>query len=188
MDDFISRLMSEERKKWQNPERIVELAGIKEGMHVADIGSGPGFFTVPIARKVGMKGVVYAVEKERDMIVYLKKRIKQEGLEKTVRIVNLPAERTSLASSSIDLVFMANVFHDINDHKALLKELNRILKDNGTVVNIDWKKRFTSQGPPLQLRISMKEEVSIFERSGFRLVKRIKVGPYHYGFVLAKQP
>lgn len=187
MKDLISRLMSDERRRWQDPERIIELSGIREGMCVADIGAGPGFFTIPIARKVGSRAVVYAIEKEREMVRYLRNNIRREGLENVVRIVHAPAERTGLEESSVDAVFIVNVFHDILDHNSLLTEIHRILKENGTVVNIDWKKKHSPFGPPLQIKISMKNEVEIFGRNGFRLIRGIYVGPYHYGFIMAKR-
>ena len=54
--------MSEERKQWHNPETILNKAGITKGMMIADLGSGPGFFTIPMAQMTGEKGLVYAVD------------------------------------------------------------------------------------------------------------------------------
>jgi FkbM family methyltransferase len=187
MEDLISRLMSKERRKWQDPERIVEFSGIKEGMRVADIGAGPGFFTIPIAKKVGRNGIVYAVEKEKEMIIHLESNIKRENLQDIVRIIHAPAERTGLSDSSVDVAFIANVFHDIQDKKSVLSEINRILVKEGKVVNIDWKMKPSPVGPPIEIRIPMRLELQIFERNGFRLLEKIQAGRYHYGFILKKK-
>ena len=64
VDDFAEILMSPGRLEWQNPDKIVRALGVKQGMKVADIGCGPGFFTIPLARAVGQRGAVYAVDSE----------------------------------------------------------------------------------------------------------------------------
>jgi len=59
MEDYSDRVkffMSEERKQWHNPETILKNIGVVKGMTMADLGSGPGFFTIPMAKATGEKG------------------------------------------------------------------------------------------------------------------------------------
>jgi ubiquinone/menaquinone biosynthesis C-methylase UbiE len=66
MEDYSDRVkffMSEERKQWHNPETILKNVGVVNGMTMADLGSGPGFFTIPMAKATGEKGLVYAVDR-----------------------------------------------------------------------------------------------------------------------------
>ncbi len=92
MEDHIDRvkfLMSEERKKQHNPETILKEAGITKGMTIADMGSGPGFFTIPIAQMTEEKGIVYAVDSNQTMLIALKENIaKSEVNPNIIKIVN----------------------------------------------------------------------------------------------------
>lgn len=180
--DLIKNLVSEERKKIQDANNIVKQLKLTEYHMVVDLGSGPGYFTLPLAM-VARKGIVYAIEKDELMISFLKENIKKEGLS-NVDIINALAERISIKDSSIDLVFIACVFHDIGDHDSLMKEVKRILKKNGRVVNIDWNKRCKQIGPPLNIRMSKKEEIGIFKKYSFILEREINAGPCHYGFIM----
>ena len=55
--DRVKFLMSEERKQWHSPETILNQIRITRGMTIADLGSGPGFFTIPLAQQTGEKGL-----------------------------------------------------------------------------------------------------------------------------------
>src|SRR5574341_1684812 len=78
----------EDPKRDQNlqPNRIMDILGIKEGSTVADIGAGSGWFTVRAARRVGNAGSVYAVDINRDYLDYIEKRTKRESLA-NIRII-----------------------------------------------------------------------------------------------------
>jgi tRNA A58 N-methylase Trm61 len=67
--------MFEERKQWQNPQTILNEAGVTKGMIIADLGSEPGFFTIPMALTTGEKGLVYAVDSSQTMLNGLKENI-----------------------------------------------------------------------------------------------------------------
>ena len=73
--DRVKFLMSEERKKWHKPETDLKNAGVVKGMTMADLGSGPGFFTIPMAKATGEKGLVYAVDSNLTMLNALKENI-----------------------------------------------------------------------------------------------------------------
>ncbi|MBI5588290.1 MAG: methyltransferase, partial [Deltaproteobacteria bacterium] len=59
--EHIARLLSTARKKAIDPEKVLCDAGLKEGDFFADIGSGPGFFSIPASKIVGVRGVVFAI-------------------------------------------------------------------------------------------------------------------------------
>ena len=87
--DRVKFLMSEERKQWHNPETILNEAGITRGMIMADLGSGPGFFTIPMAQMTGETGLVYAVDSNQTMLNGLKENIaKSEVNPNIIKIVN----------------------------------------------------------------------------------------------------
>jgi ubiquinone/menaquinone biosynthesis C-methylase UbiE len=183
-DDFAAILMSEARREWQDPVAIGERIGIKKGMTVADLGCGPGFFTLPIASMVGEKGKVYSVDSSPAMIKHLRENVSRLGPEKhAVKVVMADVSKTGIPTRSVDVALFANILHDIEDKKAFLAEVARICSPGATVADIDWKKVPTEAGPPLEIRLSERESREILFDGGLSVVRKIEAGPYHYGLV-----
>jgi ubiquinone/menaquinone biosynthesis C-methylase UbiE len=182
--DRVKFLMSEERKQWHNPEIILKFAGATKGMTIADLGSGPGFFAIPMAQIAGEKGLVYAVDTNQNMLNSLKDNIVKSGVNpKVIKIVNTDVCHTGIAKESVDLVLFANVLHEVDDRKAFFQEVKRISKITAYIVDVDWKKIKTEHGPPLESRLSEDEVNQILSESGFTVVKQTDAGPYHYEII-----
>lgn len=177
-------LMSEERKQWHNPETILKCADATKGMTMADLGSGPGFFTIPMAKITGEKGLVYAVDSDQNMLDSLKENIaKAGGNPKVIKTVNSDVCDTGIPKESVDFVLFANVLHEVDDRKAFFQEVKRISKRTAYIIDVDWKKIKTEHGPPLKSRLSEDEAKQILSESGFTVVKQTDAGPYHYELV-----
>ena len=187
--DLAKFLMSEERKQWHNPETILKYAGVTEGMTMADLGSGPGFFTIPMAQITGEKGLVYAVDSNQNMLNSLKENIAKSKVNpRVIRIVDSDVCNTGIPKESVDLVLFANVLHEVSDRKAFFQEVKRISKHTAYIVDIDWKKIQTEHGPPLESRLSEDEAKQILSESGFTVVKQTDAGPYHYELIAKLSP
>jgi ubiquinone/menaquinone biosynthesis C-methylase UbiE len=182
--DRVKFLMSEERKQWHNPQTILNEAGVTRGMIIADLGSGPGFFTIPMAQMTGEKGLVYAVDSSQTMLNGLKENIvKSEVNPNIVKIVNSDVCHTGIPEESVDLVLFANVLHEVEDRKGFFQEVRRISKSTAYIVDVDWKKLQTEHGPPFKERLSEDEANSVLAENGFSVIKQIDVGPYHYELI-----
>ncbi len=182
--DRVKFLMSEERKQQHNPDTILKEAGVTKGMTIADLGSGPGFFTLPMAQMTGEKGIVYAVDSNRTMLSGLKGNIAKSEVNPTIiKIVNRDVCHTGIPEESVDIVVFANVLHEVEDKKAFFQEVRRISKPTATVVDVDWKKIQTEHGPPLKDRLSEEEAKRVFTGNGFSVIKQVDVGPYHYELI-----
>ncbi|MEM2953183.1 MAG: methyltransferase domain-containing protein, partial [Candidatus Bathyarchaeia archaeon] len=94
------------------------------------------------------------------------------------------AVKMPLLSSSVNVVFMANSFHDMGDKRAVYREILRMLKPYGRVVVIDWKKEKSLLGPPLSIRMDEKDYLRYFKE--FRLATSFQPSPSHYGMVLQR--
>jgi ubiquinone/menaquinone biosynthesis C-methylase UbiE len=182
--DRVKFLMFEERKQWHNPETILNEAGITRGMIIADLGSGPGFFTIPAAQMIGETGLVYAVDSNQTMLNGLKENIaKSEVNPNIIKIVNSDVCHTGIPEESVDLVLFANVLHEVEDRKAFFQEVRRISKPTAYIVDVDWKKVQTEYGPPFKERLSEDEANRVLSESGFTVVKQTDAGPYHYELI-----
>ncbi|MDG7012309.1 MAG: class I SAM-dependent methyltransferase [Nitrososphaerota archaeon] len=183
--DFAEALMSEERRAWQDPSVVVSAAGVKRGSSVADLGCGPGFFTIPLAEAVGERGVVFAVDSSETMLSHLRRNLSGAGpgVAARVKVVRADVSRTTLEGGAADVVLFANVMHDLADVPSFLREVRRVMKKGGAAVDVDWRKVDNGFGPPLGLRLSESESRGHLRQAGFSEIKAFEVSPYHYGFV-----
>ncbi len=187
MEDYSDRVkffMSEERKQWHNPETVLKNAGVVKGMTMADLGSGPGFFTIPMAMATGEKGLVYAVDSNASMLNALKENIARSGVDsRIIELINSDVSRTGIPKGSVDIVLFANVLHEVEDRKAFFQEVRRISKPTAYIIDVDWKKIKTEHGPPLKERLSEDEAKQVFLENGFSAIKQTGAGPYHYELI-----
>ncbi|HVP17065.1 MAG TPA: class I SAM-dependent methyltransferase, partial [candidate division Zixibacteria bacterium] len=145
-----------ERRKWQNPEAILVDIGVKVGFTFVDVGCGQGFFTLPAARLVGNEGRVYGLEADSEAIRRLNEKAAKEKLRNFKLEVGM-AEETVFCDSCADIVFFGIVLHDFEDPNKVLSNAKKMLKPNGRLVDLDWKKEPMQLGPPLQIRFNEKK-------------------------------
>jgi ubiquinone/menaquinone biosynthesis C-methylase UbiE len=107
-------------------KHILNEAGIKRGFHVLDFGCGPGSYLPPLAELVGESGRIYALDIHPIAIKMVQGIISKRRLT-NVETIYSDCD-TGLPDNRIDAVLMYDVFHDLSDPKAVLKELHRVLK------------------------------------------------------------
>ncbi len=171
------------RRTWYNPEAILQDLG--PGMVFVDVGCGDGFFSILAAKKVGPKGKVYAVDSDASAIAKLNRKAQAEGLKNISSRVG-SAEETFFCVGCADFVFFSMVLHDFADPARVLQNARKMIKPNGTLFDLDWKKQETPFGPPFQIRFSETYASSLIHAAGFRVNGVRAVGNYHY--VLTAEP
>ena len=173
------------RKRWQNPEAIFSRIGLKSGFSFVDVGCGNGFFTIPAAHIVGENGAVYGLDKDSNAISVLREIAREEDLRNLVLKVG-KAEDKILCENCADIVFFANVLHDFENPTKVLMNARRMIKPNGRLVDLDWKKKsMVMPGPPVRIRLSEEEASNLIKTNGFEVETIEKAGPYHY-IIVAK--
>jgi ubiquinone/menaquinone biosynthesis C-methylase UbiE len=173
-----------ERRKWQNPEVILQEAGLKAGQTFMDIGCGAGFFTLPAARIAGKTGVVYGLDIQENAIAVIRQSARTEGLT-NIQVRAGEAEETLLCEACADIVFFGIVLHDFRDPARVLKNARRMIKPGGKLANLDWKKMETGMGPTVSKRIDEADATRLIEEAGFKVESIRDSGRYHY-LVLAR--
>jgi len=117
---------------FRNPYKLLRAAGLKQGQTVLEVGCGPGYFTIPAAKLVGNKGVVYAVDVHPLAVARVKEKIQKEGV-KNVKPMLANAANTGLPDQSIDLAFIFGLQYIAGGLEEVLNELRRIVKPGGVL-------------------------------------------------------
>ena len=173
---------------FMNPDKIVREFGIKDGMMIADFGSGAGYFTILLGQRVGVDGKVYALDIQESALDNVRVKAKSSGLEnvETVR-VNLEVPGGSgLADNSQDMVLLANILFQSDLKGEIIKEAVRVLKSGGFFVVIDWKRSTGGFGPPDNLRTDEISMRSLVMGEGLVFENDIDAGQFHYGMKFKK--
>jgi ubiquinone/menaquinone biosynthesis C-methylase UbiE len=126
-------LDSNYRRKIQPPDKVIQRSGIVEGMNVLEIGCGSGAFTTFVARAVGKRGKVYALDIEPKMLKQLENKLaKPENQDiKNVELINRSAYELPFDDNSLDAVYMVTVLQEIPDRDRALQQAKRVLKPGG---------------------------------------------------------
>ena len=131
-------LLSEERFEALQPGKLLRSLGLRKGMTLADIGCGPGFFTLPAAEIVGPDGQIFAADIQGEMLTTVRERVAEAGLS-NVRIVKTSDTEVPLPAASCDIVLLAFVLHEIGARASFLHKTARILKPTGRVIVMEWR-------------------------------------------------
>ena len=107
----------EERKKSMSPEEIFRRFGLKEKQILADLGCGAGFFTITAAQMTGPGGRVEAVDIAQDRLLTLAEDLRAFHLSDRVGVHLATSEQIPLPAGSVHVVFIANVLHELKDHR-----------------------------------------------------------------------
>ncbi|MFN5783967.1 MAG: class I SAM-dependent methyltransferase [Novosphingobium sp.] len=148
-------------------EVVMDLAAIKEGTTVADIGAGEGYYTVRLADRVGLKGRVLAQDIDPGAIQRLGQRVERERLD-NVSIKTGAPDDPKLPSNSFDRIFMVHMYHEVTEPYALLWRMRPALKPGGQVIVVDVDRPTDRHGIPPTLLFCE------FAAVGFRLVEFVR--------------
>jgi ubiquinone/menaquinone biosynthesis C-methylase UbiE len=141
----------EARDRLNEAAQVMDLAGIKQGMTVADIGAGEGYYTIRLGARVGKKGRVVAEDIVPDTIQKLAGRVIRERLDNVSVRLGLPAD-PRLPENSFDRVLMVHMYHEIESPYEFLWRLRpALLNPGGQVVVVDANRPTELHGTPPEL-------------------------------------
>jgi ubiquinone/menaquinone biosynthesis C-methylase UbiE len=170
---FESKIRLKELKPY---ETLLEI-GLEKDHVFCDIGAGTGIFSFAASGITSNK--IYAIEISEEMIELLMKR-KKEGNVNQLEILKGDQDTLPIEANSVDRVLLATVFHELEAPEKILKEIKKIMKDNGLLAIIEFHKKETPMGPPVKHRISKKELEEICIKNNFEKVKTIDLGKNFY--------
>ena len=155
--------------------------GLREGLSVADLGSGSGHYAIAAANIVGESGCVYAVDVQEDVLRRLSSEAKERGLP--LETIRADIEELPFADGSMDAVILSNVLFQISKKDQVLKEAKRILKAKGKVLVVDWAGGYSGMGPANEYVVEEADAERLLIASGFHKAKAFRGGPHHYALL-----
>jgi ubiquinone/menaquinone biosynthesis C-methylase UbiE len=169
------------RDRKEQPQKVLEVTGVKPGMVVGEVGAGDGYFTFPLARAVGPKGRVYANDIKRYGLGIIDERAARERI-KNIETVLGAVDDPGFPRHALDMVFMVNSFHEFTEPVEMLANLRRSLKPDATVVIMDRDpKRSGNKSEHLYTEAEIAETAG---RAGFDLVRTETFLPVHNLYIL----
>ena len=150
-------------------ETVMKLADIREGMYVADIGAGEGYYTVRLSPLVGKKGRVLAQDIVPETRNALAQRVQRENLENVGVKLGEP-NNPHLPDASFDRILLIHMYHEIEMPSEFLWHVRSDLKKGGRVVVVDADRPTDRHGTPPKLLIcefgAVGYELTRFEKLG----------------------
>jgi len=151
---------------------------------LVDIGAGTGFFDVhflPYAKNAK----IYACDTSEVMLQWMQENICPQCPD--ILPTKMQEKEVPLEDGMVDLVYMLNLHHELDDPQAVLAEAYRILKSRGTLFIVDWKKEDMSEGPPTHIRYLPEQITEQIQKAEFRNINVFQEMPKHYLIVAEKE-
>jgi ubiquinone/menaquinone biosynthesis C-methylase UbiE len=148
-------------RKWlQNPQKILA-PYVKEGMTVLDVGCGPGFFSVEMAKMVGRSGKVISADLQEGMLQKLRTKIKGTELEERITLIKCDKDKINI-SGKVDFILTFYMVHEVPEKNSFFKQLKNSLNENGQYLIVE----------PKLFHVSQKEfeaTTMLAEKNGFKV-------------------
>jgi arsenite methyltransferase len=181
VEHWVKVFESPDRDQWQKPDQVVRALNLKPGETVVDLGAGTGYFTRRFAAAVAPSGRSIGLDVEPAMVDYMKHDAERGRLTNYDARVVKPND-PGLSAASVDVVFLCDAYHHIEDRPAYFRRIIPALKPGGRVVIVDFHKRPLPVGPPPAHKIAGQQTIDEFRQAGYRLVRRHDFLPYQYVF------
>lgn len=151
------------REAAQKPAEVVAVMEITEGMTVADVGAGTGYFEPHLGRAVGDAGRVLALDVDAELVAHMRERFKAAA---NVEVRLVAADDPGLEPRSVDRILIVDVWHHLAGRVAYAKKLGAALKPGGRLVIVDYLVDAPT-GPPREMRMSAAAIIDELKASGF---------------------
>jgi ubiquinone/menaquinone biosynthesis C-methylase UbiE len=181
-----SRLLSKDRLKRLPADKILHDVGLKTGDSVVDIGCGPGLFALAAASIVGPRGVIFGLDISSEMIADLKRYAASLGFTNIKTMLTQETEARLPRGAAFYL--LVNVFHELADRPAYLRNIRRSMGPTSRLVIIDYFRKKTLHGPPFRERVSLKAAGALLAGQGLDILRTWRVNQDEYGLVTGPKP
>ena len=159
-----------ERVEQEQPERVLDVMGLKPGDVVADVGCGSGYYARRMARRVHPAGTVYCEDIQPEMLDIMRQRAADEGVTGIEAVLGTPTD-PKLPAGTVDWIIIADVYHEMSDPEPMLAGILRSLSPRGRVALLEYR---VEDGTGDQIKadhtMSVRQVLMEWQAAGFELV------------------
>ncbi len=179
---YLEHLDSTERDRYQKPSEVIEALKLNPGMAIADLGSGSGYFTRRFIEAVTETGMVYAVDVEQEMLAYAKESVIHMHTAYTAEFILAQPENPKLPFASVDLLFVCNTIHHLENRSKYFSDLKSSLKPGARIAIIDFypDERSGDLGFPKHHLVARDTIVQEMAAAGYQLAREYSLLPKQY--------
>ena len=174
---YIAMLQRDERVSELDPEGVIRQLAIAPTAVVADVGAGPGVFSLPLARHLSA-GLVYAVDVEPRQLDALRENLRQARIENVIPVLASYAD-PYLPPHGVDWIFIVDTYHHLENRVAYLRRLETDLAADGRLVILEYKPGDLPVGPPAAHKLSREKRYAELREAGFARIERFDTHRYH---------
>jgi ubiquinone/menaquinone biosynthesis C-methylase UbiE len=178
-------LVRETREQEEQPERMLDALKIPRGAVVADVGSGVGYTSLRIARRVGAEGTVFATDLQPEMLRVLAHNMRAAGAANVKPILCTPTD-PKLPEGKVDLALMVDVYHECSAPAATLQGLRKALRPGGRLVLVE----FRAEDPEVPIRpehkMTLRQVRREVEPQGFVFKESLEFLPWQHVIIFEK--
>jgi predicted methyltransferase len=168
-----------ERATEEQPELVIDALEIKPGQTVADLGAGSGYYSFRIAPLVGPTGKVLAIDIEPAMLDAIAQRARREHVGNVATVRSSPQD-PNLAPDSVDLLFMVDVYHELEYPYEMMTKVRTALKPHGRVALVEYR----AEDPDVLIKplhkMSERQVRREMQAAGFKHVKTVRTLPLQH--------
>jgi arsenite methyltransferase len=179
---YLEHLDSTERDRYQKPSEVIDALKLKPGMAIADLGSGSGYFTRRFVEAVTETGMVYAVDVEPEMLTYAKESVIHMHIAYTAEFILAQPDNPKLPFESIDLLFVCNTIHHLENRSKYFSDLRSSLKSGARIAIIDFypDERSGDLGFPKRHLVARDTVFQEMAAAGYQLTREHSFLPKQY--------
>jgi ubiquinone/menaquinone biosynthesis C-methylase UbiE len=183
--EFIQRLLRPDRAERIDTFEILAFSEINDRDTVADIGCGPGYFTIPLAKTV-YNGKLYALDINDEMLEACRERVAQARLG-NVEILKCKEFDFPIEKRTLNGLFLAFVIQQSPNKPRFLRAVRELLLASGWCTILEWFHKETESGPPLERRVDPEDLRQMALEAGFRYVMWRDLNGEQYMMTLRSQ-
>jgi ubiquinone/menaquinone biosynthesis C-methylase UbiE len=181
-------LVRESRQREEDCRTMLKALQVKPGQTVCDMGCGNGFYTLQLARLVGPRGLVYAVDIQPEMLQMLVRNAAEARLANIRPVLGTPID-PRLPAGEIDMMLCVDVYHEFSHPGAMLARIKESLAPDGRLVLVE----FRGEDPAVPIKplhkMTKAQVRAELEPAGFEMVREFDRLPWqHLLFLGARQP
>ncbi|HYM35802.1 MAG TPA: methyltransferase domain-containing protein [Steroidobacteraceae bacterium] len=173
------------REDEEQPQLVLETLGLKGGETVVDFGAGSGYYTFRLAKLVGPRGAVLAVDIEPKMLEFIRQRAVRENLT-NVGLVQSTETDPKLPKNRVDVVLLVDVYHELAFPFEVMSQIRDALKPRGRVVLVEFRAEDPAVMIKLVHKMSVEQVIKEMNAVGLQHVETIETLPIQHLMIFTK--